>query len=43
LSKKNIFQGKSDFIEIPKLHSQDIDNHEDWQIAKTLWKLKNIK
>ena len=41
--KRNIFQGKSDFVEIPKLNSQDIDNFDDWQVAKTLWKLGNNK
>jgi len=41
--RKKIFQGKSDFIEIPKLNSQDIDNYKDWQNAKILWKLGNIK
>jgi len=41
--RKKIFQGNSDFIEIPKLNSQDIDNYKDWQNAKILWKLGNIK
>lgn len=43
ISKKKIFQGKSDFIEIPKLNSQDIDTYDDWQISEILWKLGKRK
>ena len=40
ISSKKENQG---FIEMPKLHSQDIDNFDDWRIALTLWKLKKTK
>ena len=36
--KKKIFSGKSEFIEIPRSRSQDIDNIEDWKGAENLWK-----
>ena len=38
LEKKKIFSGKSEFIEIPRSRSQDIDNIEDWKGAENLWK-----
>lgn len=41
LKKKKIFSGKTDFIEIPRLRSQDIDNLNDWKNAEILWKLNN--
>jgi pseudaminic acid cytidylyltransferase len=40
-SKKNIIYGNVDFVEISRLDSSDIDNIEDWKIAKTLWKMVN--
>ena len=43
LEKKSIFHGKTGFIEIPKLYSQDIDTFDDWRIALALWKLKKTK
>ena len=39
MQKKKIFSGKSEFIEIPRSRSQDIDNIEDWKGAEILWKL----
>lgn len=39
--KINIFNTKSNFILMSKLESHDIDDIEDWKIAKSLWKLNN--
>ncbi len=36
--KKKIFSKKSRFIELNTLKTQDIDNHEDWQIAEFKYK-----
>ena len=38
-NKKNIIYGNVDFIEIPRLGSFDIDNINDWNNAKLLWKI----
>ena len=41
LSKRKIFNNKSDFVLFSSLDSCDIDNYEDLKTAKTLWKIKN--
>jgi len=38
-SKKNIIYGNVDFIQISRLDSSDIDNKNDWDNAKILWKM----
>ena len=43
LSKKKIFNNKSDFVLLSSLASCDIDNYEDLNNAKILWKIKNDK
>ena len=40
LSKKNIFDKKSDFIYFSNFESSDIDNYDDLNKAKILWKMK---
>lgn len=37
LEKKEIFQGKSAIIEIPKSRAVDIDTPEDWELAKKIY------
>ena len=39
--KKNIIYGNVDFVQISRLESSDIDNKNDWNNAKILWKIKN--
>ncbi len=39
LNKKSIFKKYSNFIEIPKFRSQDIDDLEDWKNLKILWNI----
>jgi pseudaminic acid cytidylyltransferase len=43
LSKKKIFNNKSDFVLLSSLASCDIDNYEDLKTAKILWKIKKNK
>ena len=40
LSKKKIFNNKSDFVLLSSLSSCDIDDYEDLNKAKILWKIK---
>ena len=40
LYRKKIFDKKSDFILFSALDAYDIDNYEDFKVAKILWKLK---
>ncbi len=39
--RKKIFDKKSDFVEISKYKSQDLDEPSDWIYAERLWRLKN--
>jgi len=41
LNEKKIFNERSDFVSFSTLSSYDIDNYEDWKIAKVLWKIVN--
>ncbi len=43
LSKRKIFNNKSDFVLFSSLESWDIDDYEDLKIAKILWKIKKNK
>ena len=39
--RKKIFDKKSDFVEISKYKSQDLDEPSDWIYAERLWRLNN--
>ena len=39
--EKKIFDKKSDFVEISKYKSQDLDEPSDWIYAERLWRLNN--
>ena len=39
--EKKIFNKKSDFVEISKFKSQDLDDPSDWIYAERLWYLNN--
>lgn len=44
MNKKKIFSGNSEFLEISKFRSQDIDDIKDWENAQIIWKFnKNFK
>lgn len=40
LFEKEIFNERSEFVLFSRLSSCDIDNYEDWNDAKILWKIK---
>lgn len=41
--KRKIFGNRSSIVEIPRLDSQDINTKEDWEFAKKLFLVKNLK
>jgi pseudaminic acid cytidylyltransferase len=43
LHENTIFNERSDFVLFSSLSSVDIDNYEDWKVAKILWKIQNTK
>ena len=40
IKRKKIFSDKSEFVELSKFKSQDIDDLNDWKNAEILWKVK---